>query len=767
LKRKKSVAFYGGDAPAIEAPPPKSQASSFGSLGSFVNRSGGGGGGGGIMDVSRHKKDLRSQKTFVADGSGSINDRSERRAARQRRRFWSKVRLHLRPSFWLYWLDKNLPIIDPRLLPRTIWDFWMLALVIYVCFTVPYSVGFGYHSLYLSPYIGFNSESPPPGQPFPPPAPPHAIPTHLTAAGEAFDAVTWVVDVFFWLDLLSNFRTAYIDSSANLVRNGGQIARNYLKLWFWLDLLASVPFDKIVLLFVELSGSELAALQLVRVLRLLRLARLMRVLERLRSAGTFLRLAKLLFFVLVVVHWTTCLWFFIFQMTYNTIQQPWSFTEQVEFGSSTFTYFLAAFYNTFVLMIGNNIDPGNSWEQALCCFVTLGGAAFYSIILGSISLLVSNMDPGATRHRLKRDIIHNTMRYLGVNKELVNKVSAYFDYLLQRSHPGPDGLNTLQQLPKSMFRDISVWMYYEGVKKVPLFQDCEDAFIRQLVMRLRLQVYLTGETVFRIGDVGHEMYFITKGFVAVTNEIDEMLTMLPKGAFFGELGLLAAAHRTASCTAMCESDLSMLTASDLMSAMSAFPDSARVVRERSFKRLIELQSAHNEQQRRAALIQVVEEEIEAQEMEELIKSRGAAGLMLGVNLSRSAPTLAPGPLPPPPLGVGTRHGSLPRMGDYGAARGASTSGILRNPSLEGGRAAAGGGMARRSSMLGRGGGISEVLNYSGEDTDTVLDALIRTCGGATARVSAMEDSMKQMADHLEGLAGSDKMEHGHTMELDL
>eukprot|EP00955_Chlamydomonas_euryale_P109876 365963-Chlamydomonas_euryale.AAC.9 len=94
---------------------------------------------------------------------------------------------------------------------------------------------------------------------------------------------------------------------------------------------------------------------------------------------------------------------------------------QVEFGSSTFTYFLAAFYNTFVLMIGNNIDPGNSWEQALCCFVTLGGAAFYSIILGSISLLVSNMDPGATRHRLKRDIIHNTMRYLGVNKELVNK----------------------------------------------------------------------------------------------------------------------------------------------------------------------------------------------------------------------------------------------------------------------------------------------------------------------------------------------------------
>lgn len=45
---------------------------------------------------------------------------------------------------------------------------------------------------------------------------------------------------------------------------------------------------------------------------------------------------------------------------------------------------------------------------------------------------------------------------------------------------------------------------------MPLFKDCEEAFIRHLVMRLRLQVYLEGEIVFRMGDVGHEMYFITK-----------------------------------------------------------------------------------------------------------------------------------------------------------------------------------------------------------------------------------------------------------------
>ena len=46
--------------------------------------------------------------------------------------------------------------------------------------------------------------------------------------------------------------------------------------------------------------------------------------------------------------------------------------------------------------------------------------------------------------------------------------------------------------------------------QVPLFKDCEEAFIRYLVMKLKLHVYLQGEIVFHMGDVGHEMYFITK-----------------------------------------------------------------------------------------------------------------------------------------------------------------------------------------------------------------------------------------------------------------
>lgn len=51
---------------------------------------------------------------------------------------------------------------------------------------------------------------------------------------------------------------------------------------------------------------------------------------------------------------------------------------------------------------------------------------------------------------------------------MVGRVSQYFDYLLQRNHPGPDGMQAISQLPSSMFRDISSAMYEGHVKKVRL-----------------------------------------------------------------------------------------------------------------------------------------------------------------------------------------------------------------------------------------------------------------------------------------------------------
>ncbi len=52
----------------------------------------------------------------------------------------------------------------------------------------------------------------------------------------------------------------------------------------------------------------------------------------------------------------------------------------------------------------------------------------------------------------------------------------------------------------------SSWCY----PQVPLFQDCEEGFVSALTTRIRMISLGPGEIIFRVGDVGREMYIIKK-----------------------------------------------------------------------------------------------------------------------------------------------------------------------------------------------------------------------------------------------------------------
>ena len=77
-----------------------------------------------------------------------------------------------------------------------------------------------------------------------------------------------IIDALFFVDILVNFRYAYVHpKTSEEVRQAGRIAWHYFKTRFFIDLLATIPFDTIAPVFFN---TESIFFQLFGVLKLVR-----------------------------------------------------------------------------------------------------------------------------------------------------------------------------------------------------------------------------------------------------------------------------------------------------------------------------------------------------------------------------------------------------------------------------------------------------------------------------------------------------------------
>ena len=94
-----------------------------------------------------------------------------------------------------------------------------------------------------------------------------------------FQFVSLITDLFFFIDILVNFRTVYSDEMDE-VRDTKLIAKHYLKGRFTIDVLSTVPFDHILApLFTESVAKKLKLLSILKMFRLLRLSHIITIMN--------------------------------------------------------------------------------------------------------------------------------------------------------------------------------------------------------------------------------------------------------------------------------------------------------------------------------------------------------------------------------------------------------------------------------------------------------------------------------------------------------
>ncbi|MBN8247291.1 MAG: AMP-binding protein [Verrucomicrobia bacterium] len=118
------------------------------------------------------------------------------------------------------------------------------------------------------------------------------------------------------------------------------------------------------------------------------------------------------------------------------------------------------------------------------------------------------------------------------------------------------------------------------IEKVPFFRSASADFIRDIVPRLESREFEAGDTVFRQGDAGDAMYFLTSGRVEVIHEDDGVpVAVLREGAYFGELAILREAPRNATLRTLTPCEVYELKRADVLGLTHAHPEFARHLRE--------------------------------------------------------------------------------------------------------------------------------------------------------------------------------------------
>jgi CRP-like cAMP-binding protein/Fe-S-cluster-containing hydrogenase component 2 len=113
------------------------------------------------------------------------------------------------------------------------------------------------------------------------------------------------------------------------------------------------------------------------------------------------------------------------------------------------------------------------------------------------------------------------------------------------------------------------------LRSVPIFSTISDEFIDVLRDRVELLRFAPGQVICSEGDPADSFYLVRIGFVRVSqmrHGEELVLAYLPRGGYFGEMGLLRSVPRTATCTALDHVEVVRIHAPDFHQMLENFPE---------------------------------------------------------------------------------------------------------------------------------------------------------------------------------------------------
>lgn len=390
------------------------------------------------------------------------------------------------------------------------------------------------------------------------------------------------IEVFFISEICLNFFTSYVNSDGDEIRSKNSIAWNYLKTWFPIDAVSSIPTESITVIAAKMAegsgdesgGTDVSALYNLRIIRIVRLTKLLRLLRlgklieviefSFPSLGTIIGLLRLLFLMVIVAHLQACVFYYLASLNtgnswiskyhFDCCDENLNLYRAHELKEDPECYdasklppievlYTNAIYWSFATLttVGyGDITPCNEMEILFSIASMVIGSAMFAYIVGNISSVVTNMKGQEIKLRQRLRELQEYITLRKIPKQMADVLRRQCMHRWKRTVF--DEERVLEEFTPQMRRQVVNYINEDGLPQVLYFQPLLKSeqfadFTTELAMRIKPSSAQQGEDITKRGEFGGDLYIVQSGHVELKDYHGHRSYIHDKGCF-NELELL-------------------------------------------------------------------------------------------------------------------------------------------------------------------------------------------------------------------------------------
>ena len=363
-----------------------------------------------------------------------------------------------------------------------------------------------------------------------------------------------IIDIIYIIDVIINFFKAYQNYDEHLIRRKKAIFFHYLKTWFLLDFIQSIPLFSIFK-FLRINSQQIKlfylfnkAYDLKPNLYILVLIKVIKVYKMFNDNSTIIYFSEILstieilddygnFIINIILslcclNMVSCLFIFFGKNSYPN----WIIKLNIQ-DESYLKIYLTSMYFIIVTIttVGYGDITGNSISEIqFQLLLLIIGTIAYSFIISYISNYIIKINKKSMSFEKNMEILQEIkLHHPNMKNSIYNEVlrNLYNEQLYEKK----DKHILLDCLPYSLKNKLIMEMYKPIIKKFIFFKDIDNSdFIAKVATSLKPIITIKGDIVIEEGDYIKEIFFVKKGIISLYISIDLNEPEISLKKYFGQ-----------------------------------------------------------------------------------------------------------------------------------------------------------------------------------------------------------------------------------------